>query len=472
MTDSSPPAATAPADTARLAGRIEKLKQCFALCGVINSTLDLPVVLDRIMSTSRRVLGAETCSLMLVDETPGPGRGQLVFQVAQGPMSDSLRQGFRLKRGEGLAGWVCENGKPLLIEDAYADERFNPDVDRRTGYRTRTILTFPLAVRGRVIGVSQLINKEDGSPFNAADLEMFTLVCDQAAVAIDNARLHAEMLKKQRMDFDMELAANVQQGFLPRRVPNVAGLDVAGLSRSCDETGGDYYDFILRDGHGGSPARLVVVVGDVTGHGIPAALLMASVRALLRSRLLAPGDIGQALGDVNRLLAEDLGMTGRFMTLFALEVDVRTRSISWVRAGHDPALVHDPASGTFRELGGKGIPLGIDAKWAYACENMDALVPGWAIVLGTDGIWEARNPGGTMYGKERLRKIVRARAGLRAVDIADAVMDDVEAFRRGVPRRDDETVVVIKVGEGGVGHAEDHAAGGAACGHVGVGMRG
>ncbi|QLA18808.1 PP2C family protein-serine/threonine phosphatase [Desulfolutivibrio sulfoxidireducens] len=471
MTDPSPPISTAAADTMWLTRRIEKLKQCFALCGIINSTLDLPEVLDRIMRTSRQALGAETSSLLLVDETPGPGRGELVFQVAQGPMSDSLRQGFRLKRGEGLAGWVCENGRPLLIEDAYADERFNPEVDRRTGYRTKTILTFPLAVRGRVIGVSQLINKEDGSPFDAADLEMFTLICDQAAVAIDNARLHTEMLKKQRMEFDMELAANVQQGFLPRRVPDVVGLDVAGASRSCDETGGDYYDFIVRDGQDGSPGQLVVVVGDVTGHGIPAALLMASVRAFLRSRFLAPGDVGQVLDDVNRLLAEDLGMTGRFMTLFALEVDVATRSIRWVRAGHDPALVHDPALGVFCELGGKGIPLGIDGKWMYPCESMDSLTPGWVIVLGTDGIWEARNPGGVMYGKERLRKIVRARADCRAVDIVDAVMGDVETFRRGLPRRDDETVVVIKVGERGVEHEKNHAAGGSVCGHISVGMR-
>ncbi len=126
MTDSSPSPVPIADAGARLTRRIEKLKQCFSLCAVINSTLELSEVLDRIMSTSRRALGAETCSLLLVDESPGPGRGELVFQVAQGPMSDSLRQGFRLRRGEGLAGWVCENAEPLLIEDAYADARFNP----------------------------------------------------------------------------------------------------------------------------------------------------------------------------------------------------------------------------------------------------------------------------------------------------------------------------------------------------------
>ncbi len=211
------------------------------------------------------------------------------------------------------------------------------------------------------------------------------------------------------------------------------GLDVAGVSRSCDETGGDYYDFIFRDGRQGLPGQLVVAVGDVTGHGIPAALLMASVRAFLRSRLLTPGGIGQVLDDVNRLVSEDMGMTGRFMTLFALEVDLATRCVSWVRAGHDHALVYDPASDAFLELAGKGIPLGIDAKRTYPCENMDVLRPGWVIALGTDGIWEARNPEGVMYGKDRLRRIVRANAAGRAVDIVDAVMDDVESFRRGLP---------------------------------------
>lgn len=434
-------------DVTRLTRRLEKLKQCFALCGIINSTLDLPEVLDRIMSTSRRAVGAETCSLLLVDESPGPGRGELVFQVAQGPVSDSLRQGFRLKRGEGIAGWVCEQGRPLLIEDAYADARFNPEVDRRTGYRTRTILTVPLAVRGRIIGVSQLINKEDGSPFDAADLETFSLICDQAAVAIDNARLHAEMLQKQRMDFDMELAANVQQGFLPRRRPDIPGLDVAGLNHCCDETGGDYYDFILRDGPDGAPSHLVVLVGDVSGHGIPAALLMASVRAFLRARLLAPGGVSEVLSDVNRLLADDLGLTGRFMTLFALELDLRTRAMRWTRSGHDPALVYDPRTDGFRELGGKGIPLGIDRDWAFSCDGMDALPPGQVLVLGTDGIWEARDPSGEMYGKARLKNAVRACHTRTAAQIADAVMADLAGFRAGVSRRDDETVVVIKIGE-------------------------
>ncbi|NDY58056.1 SpoIIE family protein phosphatase [Desulfovibrio sulfodismutans] len=439
--------ANAADDLLRLTRRLEKLKQCFALCGIINSTLDLPEVLERIMSTSRRAVGAETCSLLLVDESPGPGRGELVFRVAQGPMSDFLRQGFRLRRGEGLAGWACEHGKPLLIADAYADARFNPEVDRRTGYRTKTILTVPLAVRGRVIGVSQLINKEDGTPFDATDLETFSLICDQAAVAIDNARLHAEMLQKQRMDFDMELAANVQQGFIPRRPPEFHVLDVAGVNHCCDETGGDYYDFIVRRDATGASTHLVVMVGDVSGHGIPAALLMASARAFLRARLMAPGGIEEALRDVNRLLSEDLGMTGRFMTLFALEIDVTSRDIRWSRAGHDPALIYDPAADAFQELGGKGIPLGIDPGWVFCSDQMQALAAGSVVVLGTDGIWETRDPAGEMYGKDRLKNVVRTCCARTAPEIADAVMADLAAYRCGLTRRDDETVVVIKIKE-------------------------
>jgi sigma-B regulation protein RsbU (phosphoserine phosphatase) len=189
------------------------------------------------------------------------------------------------------------------------------------------------------------------------------------------------------------------------------------------------------------------MVGDVSGHGIPAALLMASARAFLRARLLAPGSISEALGDVNRLLTDDLGMTGRFMTLFVLEMDVVTRDIRWARAGHDPALVYDPAADAFAELGGKGIPLGIDREWTFAWDGMAALPPGQVLVLGTDGIWEARDPAGEMYGKTRLKNAVRACSDRTATAIADAVMADLAAFRQGVTRRDDETVVVIKIEE-------------------------
>jgi len=435
-------------EAGRLAERLGSLKRCFALSRIISASLDLSEVLERIMSTSRQALAAETVSLLLVDDTPGPGQGQLVFTVAQGPASAQLQAGFRLEPGEGLAGWVAESASPLMLADVYDDPRFNQDVDKLTGYRTRSMLCVPLIYRDRVVGVAQGINKENGGVFGDDDLETFSLLGAEAAVAIVNARLHREALDKQRLEFDMEVAAGVQQGFWPKTPPPLLGIEVAGISLPCDATGGDYYDYLMRPGFSGGGQTCCVAVGDVTGHGIQAALLMASARAFLRARLLFPGGPAEILGDVNRLLANDLGMTGRCMTLFLLEIDPVCSRLRFVRAGHDPALLYDPARDTFGELGGKGIPLGIDGDWRYEENTLDGLPPGGVLVCGTDGIWETRDASGEMYGKTRLCRTVRRNAGADAWTVARAVLADLDAFRQEEPRLDDVTLVVVKAAPG------------------------
>lgn len=431
-------------EAGRLSERLDSLKRCFALSRIISESLDLSDVLERIMTTSRQALGAETVSLLLVDDAPGPGQGELVFTVAQGPASSPLQTGFRLKQGEGLAGWVAQSASPLMLADAYDDPRFNQEVDKLTGYRTRSMLCVPLVYRERVVGVAQVINKVDGGVFCVDDLEILSLLAAQAAVAIVNARLHREALDKQRLEFDMEVAASVQQGFWPKSAPPLSGFEVAGISLPCDATGGDYYDYIMRPGFGGKGRTCCLAVGDVTGHGVQAALLMASARAFLRSRLQFPGDPATVVGDVNRLLARDLGLTGRFMTLFLMEIDTVSLGVRFVRAGHDPALLFDPATGAFTELGGRGIPLGIDGDWCYEETSLGGVPPGSVLVCGTDGIWETRNASGTMYGKERLCQVVRRTAASDAKTVARAVLADLDAFRQQEPRLDDVTLVVVK----------------------------
>jgi phosphoserine phosphatase RsbU/P len=432
------------ADAARLTERLSALTRCFALSRLVTESLDLSEVLERIMSTSRQALCAETVSLLLVDETPGPGLGDLIFTVAQGPASEHLQSGYRLAPGEGVAGWVALKATPVLIADVYDDPRFNAAVDLLTGYRTRSMVCVPLLYRDRVIGVVQGINKLGGGVFSEDDLEMFSLLGAQAAVAIANARLHRQALDKQRMDFDMEVAASVQQGFWPKCAPPMPGFDVAGVSLPCDATGGDYYDYLMRAECAADGTVCLVAVGDVTGHGVQAALLMASVRAFLRSRLLSPGGPAAVVNDVNRLLAADLGMSGRFMTLFLLELCPALGRIRYVRAGHDPALLYDPATGAFHELGGRGIPLGIDSDWVYEEYVVRELPQGALLALGTDGIWEARAASGEMYGKERLRAALREASAGDARSVAQAVLSDLEAFRQDEPSRDDVTFVVIK----------------------------
>lgn len=433
------PGSACPQDAAHLARRVETLRRCFELCALISSSIDIDDVLERIMTASRQAVGAETCSLMLTDEDTG----DLVFTVAQGPAADKLSKGRVLKRGEGVAGWVQVHGAPALVPDAYADPRFSAEVDRYTGYRTRSIMCVPLSAKKKPLGVAALMNKTGGGVFTGEDLELFSIIAAQASIAIENARMHQQMLAKQRLEFELSIAASIQKDFLPHTPPGTAGFDVAGTSIPCDSTGGDYYDYLPHPDHlcGG----FSVAVGDVSGHGVPAALLMASVRAFIRARASLPGSLEEMLAGVNRLMCLDTRQSGRFMTLFWLALNPEARTLVYVKAGHDPAIVYSPHAEAFSELDAKGIPLGVEPCWDFEPGTRRGLVAGEVIVLGTDGIWECRNQAGEMYGKERLRRAIKANAARSAREIVAAVLAGVAAHQGQAPRQDDLTLVVLKI---------------------------
>jgi len=244
----------------------------------------------------------------------------------------------------------------------------------------------------------------------------------------------------------LNLAAEVQKGLLPRRAPRVPGLDVAGRSEPSELTGGDYFDYFE---DAASPGEsLSVAVGDISGHGVDAALLMTTARGFLRMRAGQPGSPGQIVSEMNRHLAEDLDGSGRFMTLFFLRMEAAGTRARWVRAGHDPALIYCPVHDTFTELGtDSGLPLGVLRETCYH-EEEGELLSGQVVAIGTDGIWEARNGRGEMFGKERFKAVLRerARAGDEARAILDAVFDAVGAFTAGAGLADDVTLVVIRCG--------------------------
>ncbi|MEO1130156.1 MAG: SpoIIE family protein phosphatase [Planctomycetota bacterium] len=260
------------------------------------------------------------------------------------------------------------------------------------------------------------------------------------------ARTFNEMVPKlqDRMQLrqSLDLAMEVQQSLLPSAAPRVPGVDVDGRSIYCDETGGDYYDFLLVEAIEGE--RLGVVVGDVTGHGIAAALLMTTARALLRSRLDQPGSIAEQVQDINRHLSEG-NQHGRFMTFCYLMMDRVSGSLRWVLAGHDPPILYEARTDTFSELGGGGgIPLGVDGTWEYDELGRDGIETGDVVVIGTDGIWEARNEAAEMFGKDRLRDVIRDAHAGSASEICDAVVQAVVDFRGRTPQGDDITLVVLK----------------------------
>ncbi len=247
-----------------------------------------------------------------------------------------------------------------------------------------------------------------------------------------------------RLRQSLRMAMEVQQSLLPGRTPQVQGLDIAARSQYCDETGGDYYDYLQLEGIGSD--ALVIALGDVMGHGIAAAMLMAAARGVLRSHVRAENSLGNLLQHVNALLVSD-AKKGRFMTMFLGVIDVPTMTLRWASAGHDQPLIYDPESGKVSEVDatGGGVPLGIEESETYQEQTYTRLRPGQVMLIGTDGLWESRNPADEMFGKERVGEAMTALAQRPAADIVDGIFQRMKTFCGGRPISDDITFIVVRI---------------------------
>jgi sigma-B regulation protein RsbU (phosphoserine phosphatase) len=263
---------------------------------------------------------------------------------------------------------------------------------------------------------------------------------DPDGTVIGHVALVADMTEYKK---SLILAGEVQKSLLPQRKPNVPGLDVAGRSVPCEEIGGDYFDFLCGEEQKCGPFS--VVVGDIAGHGVDAALYMATARAFLRMRALQSGSLSDIVTDLNRHLSPDAVKTGRFMTLFYMAFDPEKKAVRWVRAGHDPAILYDPAQDRFEELKGDGVALGIDEKFSYRENIKTGIADGQIMAIGTDGVWEALDRNGEMFSKQRFCRVIREHARRAAAEILDAVFDELGEFTKGVLPEDDITLVVVKI---------------------------
>lgn len=250
-----------------------------------------------------------------------------------------------------------------------------------------------------------------------------------------------------RMQEGLIVASEVQKNLLPASTPELAKARIFGWLVYSDETGGDFYDFF--DDAGPDGAWCGIAVGDVSGHGVGSALLMASARAALRLSMKSGMTLAQCITEVNSQLARDVYGSGRFITLYVLMVHKQTGEIQYCSAGHDPAIVYDPATDTFSELAAPGLPLGVDPEWGYVKRSRPALAPGELLCIGTDGIWETHAPSREMFGKQRLRSILREfvqKNGTTAdlAQLEEKVRAELDRFRQGLPLQDDVTMVLLQ----------------------------
>jgi sigma-B regulation protein RsbU (phosphoserine phosphatase) len=428
-------AAAAPSDFAaleKLRERLENLKECFRVSGLINSSLQLDQVLENIMTTSRSILKADACSLMLVDEE----RDELVFEVAQGPVANKLKGGLRISKGQGIAGHVYETGEPLLIENAYTDSRFNQEFDRMTGYRTQTILCVPLKIKERVIGVSQVINKLDGSSFNQEDEETLSLLCSNAAIAVENARLHHEILRKQQIEQDLAFATGIQLSFLPREMPKLQGFRFGAHYQAAREIGGDFYDFIPLDDN-----RIGILIGDVSGKGVASALFMARFTSDFRLLAIREQNLERLLHRINeRVCAQSC--RGMFVTLLYMVLKKNSGDAVYVNAGHLPPIIWNSSEGKYATVRGSGgPPIGIVPAQQYTSARI-SLDPGDCILLSTDGLIEAKDEQGGRFGWERTENCLRA-GGSDVESVKSRISFSLSEFAGKCPQADDTTLVLV-----------------------------
>ena len=261
----------------------------------------------------------------------------------------------------------------------------------------------------------------------------FGVIAGHTNTMIDGLRHRLQLITA------LKLAEEVQQNLLPSESPSFPGLDIAGISNYCDETGGDYYDYFRL-----SNDSLGVVVADASEHGVSAALLMTTVRALLRQRVAMEGDIARIVSDVNLELVRDVQESGRFMTMFFLEIEPESNKLNWVRAGHEPAILYDALEDSFLELAGEGMALGVVGDLKFQKYTHKGWSPGSIVVVGTDGIREAQNDKGEMYGSDPIRESIRKHAAESAEAIQNTIIEDLKLFQGKAPQEDDITLVVVK----------------------------
>ena len=416
---------------------IDKLRMLLDITKTISRSLDLDEVLNLVMDTLDSLVPYDAagiylvrCSQPLAEWTGAPDE-TCVFhtQAVRGYDIDDLQE-LHLKMGEGLIGHVAVTGKPYVSHDVGQDRRY---INARP--RTQSEMVAPIVSNNEVIGVFDL-ESDELDAYTNDDLEVLMLLASQVAIIIEKVMLHDQLIEKQRLETQLEVARQVQLQLLPARDPQLDGYDISAYNFPTEEVSGDYYDWVrIYDD------QIGMVIADVSGKGVPAALLMAFLRASLR----AATHIGYAphisMSKVNYLLWESIERN-QFVTAFYGILDGTNRTLAYSNAGHSPALLMK-MDGTVRFEERGGVPLGMFRDSRYY-EYFETIEPGEVFVLYTDGVTEAMNPGTEEYGRDRLVAAVRQCRDQPARDMIDFIHRELIAWTEGQGLGDDVTLFIVK----------------------------
>jgi phosphoserine phosphatase len=389
--------------------------------------LDLTSLLTKIVEAALDILDADRGTVFLYDAEDDV----LVSQVATGAGA------LRIPATRGFAGECVRTRSTVLVPDAYSDPRFNPDVDKATGYKTRSILTVPLVGHDdALVGVLQVLNKRSG-PFGPPDVGVATALAASCAVAIQRVRLLEDLVEKERMEKELAVAREIQTRVLPSTMPVLPGYEIAGWSRPADQTGGDIFDVIERDG------RVILLLGDATGHGVGPALSVTQVRAMLRMAVRLGATLDDAFRNINDQLSDDL-TPNRFVTAFLGTLDTSDHSLVYHSGGQGPILLRRAATGGTAFEKATTLPMGMMPIVRLRDPRTETVAPGDVLALVTDGIFEYENRSGVAFGEARVAELLGADPSASAAEILRSIVEAVESFAEGAPQNDDMTLVIVR----------------------------
>ena len=394
------------------------------------SSSGLDETLNQVATLVFEAVPAERCVIMLRDETAEDG---MKITVARLRGKDERIEEVRISRT--VMEEVMKKGNSVLTSDAQHDPRYASQTMMLLGIRS--VLAVPLSVgEGAVFGIIYADSPTDKTVFSEEHLNILTTLASVASIRVENAKLLEERFEKERIKHELELATEIQQSFQPSSPPLVDGYEFQGISFSCYEIGGDYYDFIPT-GEG----KMLVALGDVSGKGTAAALLMSSLHAAIHGQVAAKTSLHQTVISVNKYLAANTP-TNRFVTLFITELDPQTGVLNYINAGHNPPLV-GRSDGSVQLLDSGGFPLGIIPSAEFEVGQVQ-LNPGDALVIYSDGVSEANNLKGDEFGMERLTQVVSKNLKASAAGLRDKVESALSSFTQTAPANDDITLVIVK----------------------------
>lgn len=416
-------------------GAFEELSSIAEATKKLNSTLDLGELIHIILQIATRQSGAERGTVFLVDRE----RNEIWSLVGLG----LEQQEIRLPADKGIAGWVARHGEPVRLENAYEDPRFEQEVDRKLGFKTKRLMCLPIRNEGgEVSGVLQLLNKPEA--FTREDETFLDALSAHVALALEKAQLHRERVEKEKLERDLALAREIQAGLLPEAPPNFPGLAIAVSHRPSQMVGGDYYDFVPQRTDG--KERLLVVVADVEGKGAASALVMANVQATLHAIADHPGPVETLPATINQKMMNGPAIAGgrrtKYLSMFVAAVEEGGRTMRYVNAGHvPPAVIRGDGRIEWLEAGGMIVGLLPEVTFESAEVRMTS---GDLLVACTDGITEAMDASGNEFGRPRLAQLAAQLRNRKADEILRGILDEVEKHSRGGIYEDDRVLLILK----------------------------